>query len=206
MHYLAAHSTDEYLTPCTMRAMSHSPDAMYQTPCRPTTNPTVSPLHVLIHCMILAYFTYGYGELSRGSHHALAHFTSHRYGPSSIPGLGRGHMCEKFHQFLTVGRWFPPGTGYSGFLHQKTDFIIIIIISLPSYDPGVRFTSPCRVLTAGLSLTLNLTTNSTIPVSQPLSCVSLSCANLSSSLTSQISQWSSSIETTSSDKSVNRKL
>ena len=70
----------------------------------------------------------------------------------------------------------------------------------------MRFTTRCRALTAGLSLTLNLTTNSTIPVSQPLSCVSLSCANLSLSLTSQISQWSSSIETTSSDKSVNRKL
>ena len=53
--------------------------------------------------------------------------------------------------------------------------------------------------TAGLSLTLNLTTNSTIPISQPLSCVSLSCANLSLSLTLQISQWSSSIETASSD-------
>ena len=71
--------------------------------------------------------------------------------------------------------------------------------------PGVRFTTRCRALTAGLSLTLNLTPNSMIPVSQPLSCVSLSCANLSLSLTSQISQWSS-IETTSSDKSVNRKL
>ena len=45
------------------------------------------------------------------------------------------------------------------------------------------------------------------PGSAPaLSCVSLSCANLSLSLTSQISQWSSSIETTSSDQSVNRKL
>ena len=56
------------------------------------------------------------------------------------------------------------------------------------------------------ALTLNLTTNSTIPVSQPLLCVSLSCANLSLSPMSQISQWSSLIETTSSDKSVNRKL
>ena len=72
--------------------------------------------------------------------------------------------------------------------------------------PGVRFTTLCHALTAGLSLTLNLTTNSTIPVSQPLSCVSLSCANLSLSLTSQFSQWTSSIETTSSDQSVNRKL
>ena len=63
----------------------------------------------------------------------------------------------------------------------------------------MRFTTRCRALTAGLSLTLNLTSNSTIPVSQPLSCVSLSCANLSLSLTLQISQWSSSIETTSSD-------
>ena len=76
-------------------------------------------------------------------------------------------------------------------------------------NPGVRFTTRCRALTAGLSLTLNLTTNSTIPVSQPLSCVSLSCANLSLSLTLQISQWSSSIETTSSDyrfSGVNREL
>ena len=74
---------------------------------------------------------------------------------------------------------------------------------------GVRFTTRCRALTAGLSLTLNLTTNSTIPVSQPLSYGSLSCANLSLSLTSQISQWSSSIETTSSDyrfSGVNREL
>ena len=72
----------------------------------------------------------------------------------------------------------------------------------------MRFTTRCRALTAGLSLTLNLTTNSTIPVSQPLSCVSLSCANLSLSLMPQISQWSSSIETKSSDNSVglNRKL
>ena len=69
---------------------------------------------------------------------------------------------------------------------------------------GVRFTTCCRALTEGLSLTLNLTTNSTIPISQPLSCVSLACANLSLSLTSQFSQWSSSIETTSSDQSVNR--
>ena len=73
----------------------------------------------------------------------------------------------------------------------------------------MRFTTRCRALTAGLSLTLNLTTNSTIPVSQPLSCVSLSCANLSLSLTLQISQWSSSIETTSPDcrfSGVNREL
>ena len=69
----------------------------------------------------------------------------------------------------------------------------------PAASAGVRFTTRCRALTAGLSLTLNLTTNSTIPVSQPLSCVSLSCANLSLSLMSQFSQWSSSIETTSSD-------
>ena len=66
-------------------------------------------------------------------------------------------------------------------------------------NPGVHFTTRCRALTAGLSLTLNLTTNSRIPVSQPLSCVSLLCANLSLSLTSQFSQWSSSIETTSLD-------
>ena len=73
----------------------------------------------------------------------------------------------------------------------------------------MHFTTRCRALTAGLSLTLNLTTNSTLPVSQPLSCVSLSCANLSLSLTLQISQWSSSIETTSSDyrfSGVNREL
>ena len=43
----------------------------------------------------------------------LAHFASHRCGPSSIPGLGRGPMCEKFHQLLAVGRWFPPGTPVS---------------------------------------------------------------------------------------------
>ena len=36
-----------------------------------------------------------------------------RCGPSSIPGLGRGRMCEKFHQLLAVGRWFPPGTPVS---------------------------------------------------------------------------------------------
>ena len=41
------------------------------------------------------------------------HFASHRCGPSSIPGLGRGRMCEKFHQLLTVRRWFPPGTPVS---------------------------------------------------------------------------------------------
>ena len=47
------------------------------------------------------------------SHHALAHFASHRCSPSSIPGLGRGCMCEKFHQLLAIGRWFPPGTPVS---------------------------------------------------------------------------------------------
>ena len=52
-------------------------------------------------------------ELRRRSHHALAHFASHRCGPSSIPGLGRGRMCEKFHQLLAVGQWFPPGTPVS---------------------------------------------------------------------------------------------
>ena len=25
----------------------------------------------------------------------------------------RGRMCEKFHQLLAVGRWFPPGTPVS---------------------------------------------------------------------------------------------
>ena len=50
----------------------------------------------------------------RRSPHALAHFASHRCGPGSIPGLGcRGRMCEKFHQLLAVGRWFPPGTPVS---------------------------------------------------------------------------------------------
>ena len=63
------------------------------------------------------------------------------------------------------------------------------MVTVPSYS-GVRFTTRCRALTAGLSLTLNLTTNSTISVSQPLYCLSLSCANLSLSLTLQISQWS----------------
>ena len=53
------------------------------------------------------------GELRRHSHHALAHFASHRCGPSSIPGLGRGRMCEKFHQLLAIGRWFPPGAPVS---------------------------------------------------------------------------------------------
>ena len=48
-----------------------------------------------------------------GCHLALAHFASHRCGPSSTPGLGRGRMCEKFHQLLAVGRWFPPGTPVS---------------------------------------------------------------------------------------------
>ena len=47
------------------------------------------------------------------SHLALAHFASHRCGPSSIPGLGRGRMCEKFNQLLAVSRWFPPGTPVS---------------------------------------------------------------------------------------------
>ena len=86
---------------------------------------------------------------------------------------------------------------------------ISLFLVIVHYYTGVRFTTRCRALTAGLSLTLNLTTNSTIPVSQPLSCVSLSCANLSLSLTLQISQWSSSIETTSSDyrfSGVNREL
>ena len=31
----------------------------------------------------------------------------------SIPGLGRGRICEKLHQLLAVGRWFPPGTPVS---------------------------------------------------------------------------------------------
>ena len=44
---------------------------------------------------------------------ALAHFASHHCGPSSIPGLGSGRMCEKFHHLLAVGRWFPPGTPVS---------------------------------------------------------------------------------------------
>ena len=52
-------------------------------------------------------------ELRRCSHHVLAHFASHRCGPSSIPGLGRGRMCEKFCQLLAVGRWFPAGTPVS---------------------------------------------------------------------------------------------
>ena len=38
-----------------------------------------------------------------------ARFASHRCGPSSIPG----RMCEKVHQLLAVGRWFPPGTPVS---------------------------------------------------------------------------------------------
>ena len=49
------------------------------------------------------------------SHHMAHywHFASHHSRPSSIPGLGRGCMCEKFHQLLAVGRWFPPGTPVS---------------------------------------------------------------------------------------------
>ena len=46
-------------------------------------------------------------------HGNINHFASHRCSPSSIPGLGRGRMCEKFHQLLAVGRWFPPGTPVS---------------------------------------------------------------------------------------------
>ena len=49
----------------------------------------------------------------RRSNHALAHFASYRYGASSIPGVGRGRMCEKFPQLLAVVRWFPPGTPVS---------------------------------------------------------------------------------------------
>ena len=52
----------------------------------------------------------GVSELRRRSrHHALAHFASHRCGPSSIPGLDRGRLCEKFRQLIAVGRWSPPG-------------------------------------------------------------------------------------------------
>ena len=58
-------------------------------------------------------FDVGHNELRRRSHHALAYFASHRCGPSSTPGLGRGRMCEEFHQLLAVGRWFPPGTPVS---------------------------------------------------------------------------------------------
>ena len=60
--------------------------------------------------------------------HTLA---SHRCGPSSIPGLGRGRMCEKVSSVTC--RRSVVSSGCSGFLHQKTDFIII---SPPWYDPG----------------------------------------------------------------------
>ena len=69
--------------------------------------------------------------LGRRSHCALAHFASHRCGPSSIPGLGRGRMCEKVSSVTC--RRSVVSSGCSGFLHQKTDFIII---SPPWYDPG----------------------------------------------------------------------
>ena len=92
------------------------------------------------------------------------------------------------------------------YILNSQDLEIVSDIVWDSNNSGVRFTTHCRALRAGLSLTLDLTTNSTVPVSQPLSCISFSCANLSLSLTSQIFQWSSSIETTSSDQSVNRKL
>ena len=42
---------------------------------------------------------------------------------SSIPGLGRGRMCEKVS--LVTCRRSVVSSGCSGFLHQKTDFIII---------------------------------------------------------------------------------
>ena len=66
-------------------------------------------LHIIITFVILGEL----GELRRRSHHAIARFASHRCGPSSIPGLGRGRMCEKFRQLLAAGRWFPPGTPVS---------------------------------------------------------------------------------------------
>ena len=65
------------------------------------------------------------------SHCALARFASHRCGPSSIPGLGRGRMCENVSSVTC--RRSVVSSGCSGFLHQKTDFIII---SPPWYDPG----------------------------------------------------------------------
>ena len=52
-------------------------------------------------------------KFANRSHDALAYFASHRCGPSSIPGLGRGRMCETFRQLLAVGRWFPPGSPVS---------------------------------------------------------------------------------------------
>ena len=69
----------------------------------------------------LAFFSYSV----QGSHHALVHFASHLCSPSSIAGLGRGRMCEKFHQLLAVGRWFPPGTPVSstrGLISSSSSF------------------------------------------------------------------------------------
>ena len=69
--------------------------------------------HVKISCFTVLNYFCGLVAMRRRSHCALAHFASHRCCPSSIPGLGRGRMCEKFHQLLAVDRWFPPGTPVS---------------------------------------------------------------------------------------------
>ena len=64
---------------------------------------------------------------TKGYHsiHPLLHLSKfvHRCGPSSIPGLGRGRMCEKVSSVTC--RRSVVSSGCSGFLHQKTDFIII---------------------------------------------------------------------------------
>ena len=74
------------------------------------------------------------------------------YGPpSSNPGLGRGRMCEKFHQLLAVGRWFPPGTPVSSTRKlissfHRLDMTLAVAEALtpnkpinpPEYGPGVH--------------------------------------------------------------------
>ena len=69
-------------------------------------------------CIVTVLHSGGTTELYYYSNRALwllggAAVASHRCGPSSIPALGRGRMCEKCHQLLAVGRWLPPGTPVS---------------------------------------------------------------------------------------------
>ena len=55
--------------------------------------------------------TLGGGAVARWAKASLSsRISSLCCGPSSIPRLGRGRLCEKFRQLLAVGRWFPPVT------------------------------------------------------------------------------------------------
>ena len=102
--------------------VTHSPTHLNNTSTHSFTHSPSHHIYSLTHSLTHSFIHSFTHSFTHSLTHSLIHSITH-----SLGGLGRGRMCEKFHQLLAVGRWFPPGTPVS----STRSLVFIITISPP---------------------------------------------------------------------------